>query len=368
LQLNEHTPDLVRDDKNRFIYEPDISNGIVTWTIPNVSVGQSIMIGNPFMAHLNFQEFADINKDAIQNQYKMAYGLATEENAEGKVNEFATLLWSEANYIYNAYELSPYIAPMQAFVVTSKVTANPLTLRADINSTDVNQGAAFRSASRPANTLEISAARGEHVSKALLLYRENASHHYIPEEDSYKLFSASDSVSVMVFTRSTDGYALDINSFGDLGQGISIGMRTNRPGEIRLKFSGMESFGERTVIYLHDMQTGAVVNLSETDEYLFEKSDSELYLENRFFLIFSDATGIHLPPVANILVQQLPGQTVRIASDSDSPLGRIQIINIQGNVLVSQEVTEAAYTFQAPAQGIYIVRVNGAVRKLRISN
>jgi hypothetical protein len=131
----------------------------------------------------------------------------------------------------------------------------------------------------------------------------------------------------------------------------------------------MESFGERTVIYLHDRQTGKVVNLSKTDEYSFNKSDSELYMENRFFLTFSDATGIHLLTVnTNIIMEQLPEQMVRIATESGSPLGRIQIVNIQGNVLLSQEVAEAAYTFQTPAPGIYIVRVNETVKKLKVKN
>jgi hypothetical protein len=260
---------------------------------------------------------------------------------------------------------------MQAFVVTPLKTEK-MTLKAQISDTEVNPaGSAFRSAQNaaPARTLRINAIRGEHVSQALVLQRENASHSYILTEDSRKLFPGSDKVSVMVYTRSSDGYALDINSFGNVGQEIPIGIRTTEPGEIRLKFSGMESFGERTVIYLHDRQEGRVVNLSKTDEYSFNKSDSELYLENRFFLTFSDAMGIHLPAVnTNIIMEQLPGQTVRIATENGSPLGRIKIVNIQGNILFSQEVAEAAYTFQAPTEGIYIVRVNETVRKLKVKS
>jgi hypothetical protein len=111
------------------------------------------------------------------------------------------------------------------------------------------------------------------------------------------------------------------------------------------------------------------VNLSETDEYPFEKQDSELYLENRFFLTFSDATDIHQPAInTNIEVQQMPGQAVRIATENGSPLGHVRITDIQGKVLFSRKITEASYVLQTPAPGIYILRVNETVKKLKVKN
>ncbi|MDR2057936.1 MAG: DUF4115 domain-containing protein, partial [Dysgonamonadaceae bacterium] len=94
----------------------------------------------------------------------------------------------------------------------------------------------------------------------------------------------------------------------------------------------------------------------------------ELYIENRFFLTFSGQADI--PPAnaarSNIIVQRLAPQTVRIASDSGSPLGRLQITDVQGKVIISREVKESSYTFRAPAPGVYIVRVgNSAGVRLR---
>jgi hypothetical protein len=370
LQLTERTPDLTRMFKGRFIYEPNIDDqGIVTWEIDNVAFDEAVLIGNPFLASLDFAAFATLNSGQIKNEYRLAYGVANSgPDSDGKVNEFVT--WkSEAS----VDPLNSYIPPMQSFIVTSQSNAGSLTLKADIKGTSVSETNRIlrgTQAALPEEALLISAIRGEHASKTLLLHRGNASHNYIPEEDSYKLFSENDSVSVNIYTRSMDGYALEINFFDNFGQGVPVGIRTVKPGAIRLKFSGMESFGDRTVIYLHDMLTGMQMRLSEMDnEYVFDKQDSELYLENRFFLTFANATDIQLPTVnTNIIVQQLAGQTVRIATDNGSQLGRMQIISIQGQVLVSQEVTESSYMFRAPTPGIYIVRVNETVRKLRVKN
>ena len=153
-----------------------------------------------------------------------------------------------------------------------------------------------------------------------------------------------------------------------------IGIRTVRPGEIRLKFSGTDRFDPGTFIYLHDLLSGLSVNLSETDEYVFEKRDRELYLENRFFLTFAQATDVRPSDAvgSNIVVHRLPGRSVRIASDNGSVPGRIQIADIRGKVLVSREVSGSSHEFQAPAPGVYIVRVGNAtgtaVKKLVVSD
>ncbi|MDR2058230.1 MAG: hypothetical protein LBP83_08155 [Dysgonamonadaceae bacterium] len=386
VQLGERTPDLNRERKNRFVYEGSIdSEGIVSWTVDNVAKDTMILTGNPFMAHLDFEAFAALNAGKIKDEYKLAYGVTptgTRESptgAEGKVREFVTRMKSGSGYVSvepysdGSPALTSYIAPMQAFVVTPLVSGT-LTLRANAGDTEVSPGAPLRSASAgaPFRTLKINALRAGHASQALLLLRENGSHDYISSEDSHKLFPGSDSVSVMVYTRSADGYALDINTIGDFSLEVPVGIRTARPGEIRLKFAGMESFDAGTSVFLHDRLSGTVVNLSETDEYVFEKYGGELYLENRFFLTFSGAVDIReIASGPDITIRRLAEGRVRIASNGGA-LGSIQITDIRGKVIVSQKVAEPFYEFHAPSPGIYIVRVSNSagtgVKKLGIGN
>jgi hypothetical protein len=385
-QLDERTPDLTRTRKNRFVYEGAIdANGIVTWQINDVKKDTMILIGNPFMAHLDFEKFAALNSAQIEDEYKFAYGVTSTgtetspSGSEGMVREFLTRRRDGAGYLNiepysDGSSLSSYIAPMQAFVIRPK-NNGVLTLKADIKDTGVKAGASFRSAQddSPERTLRINATRGNHTSQALLLQRENASHNYVPTEDSRKLFPGSDTVSVMVYTRSSDNYALDINAIGNLSQETPIGIRTSKQGDILLKFSGMESFDNGTVIYLHDRLSDLPpVNLTQTNEYSFKKLDSDLYLENRFFLTFSGGTDIRETPAADVVLQYLPDRTVHITTDNGSPLGQIQITDIQGKSIISQNVKESAYSFHSPSPGVYIVRVTNRtgtrVEKLGIKN
>jgi hypothetical protein len=260
---------------------------------------------------------------------------------------------------------------MQSFIVTPR-SANPgLKVNATMTTVSVEPENAFRSANSelPANRLDIFALRGSQLTKTLVLYDGTASTDYRPDEDSRKLFPVADPTSLLVYTRSKDDYALAINTSGGFDDAVALGIHTSEPGEITLRFTGMENFENNSRIRLHDIQENRIIDLSQHTEYTFTKDGEEPYLENRFFLTFSDATDIRLTPVnTSIVVQQLAGQTVRIATDNSTPLGRMQIINIQGQVLFSQEVTESSYVFRAPAPGIYIVRVNETVRKLRVKN
>ena len=59
--------------------------------------------------------------------------------------------------------------------------------------------------------------------------------------------------AMAVYTRSSDGYALDINLFGDCSQLIPLGIRTSETGTIDLQFEGVENFGG---VFLFDNLTG----------------------------------------------------------------------------------------------------------------
>jgi hypothetical protein len=135
--------------------------------------------------------------------------------------------------------------------------------------------------------LEIFAERGIQASKALLLYKEEASPDYRLHEDSYKLFPSDVTTQVMVYMRSCDGYALDINTIGGFREQVALGVYASEAGAITLRFAGMESLGN-VQIRLHDTRANRVIDLSEQSEYTFTKYDTEpLYLEDRFYLFLS---------------------------------------------------------------------------------
>ncbi|MDR1119300.1 MAG: hypothetical protein LBM08_00105, partial [Dysgonamonadaceae bacterium] len=266
------TYSIERDKNGRFIYEGEVNvNGDVTFP---VSGAGSVLIGNPFMAHLNFTEFYETNQQQLDSKgYKIVH-------SGTDIDNFYSYAWnegSEGKYITTdpleepAGESNGLIPPMQSFVVEVKNGVN--NLKANIynhTTTSIKPEDAFRSAapdaspsSRQLNILAVrNTGAGTEVSKAIVLQGDSYATHYIPSEDSYKLFVSkvydSDDVlkHVQLYTRSSDGYALDINFIGMSAEDITVPLciRTSEKGEIFLNFSGMESFGESTGIYLYDAQ------------------------------------------------------------------------------------------------------------------
>jgi hypothetical protein len=205
--------------------------------------------------------------------------------------------------------------------------------------------------------LEIFAERGEQVSKALLLYKENASPDYHSHEDSYKLFPSDATTQVMVYMRSRDGYALDINTIGGFKEQVALGVYASEAGAITLRFAGMESLGSSIQIRLHDTKTNRVVNLSQESEYTFTKYDTEaLYLEDRFYLSFDGWTALDVPDYSGISVTG-NHREIHILSNDGRPLGSVRVFDLQGRCLLSTEAETSSYFYQPNQPGVYIIKV-----------
>ncbi|MDR1119805.1 MAG: hypothetical protein LBM08_02695, partial [Dysgonamonadaceae bacterium] len=177
---------------------------------------------------------------------------------------------------------------------------------------------------------------------------------------------------IQVYTRSSDGYALDINSIGKSEQDITIPLciRTSEKGEIVLNFSGMDSFGESTGIYLYDTQyPKRLIDLKTQPEYAFEKTENDLYLENRLSLIIGTSTRpLGLGEVSNTSAARIisqPHRTLRIVSENGKALSDIRITDSWGRTLVNVPIVSSSiYEYQTPTPGIYIVHVGTAVKKV----
>jgi hypothetical protein len=206
--------------------------------------------------------------------------------------------------------------------------------------------------------LEILATRNDERSKAIVLYNNNASNTYDPSEDSYKLFMESLQTPVQVYTRSSDGYALDINATGNTIAVIPLGIRTSAAGSITLTFSGMESL-DGTKLYLHDTKEQITIDLSLQAEYPFtKKAEDALYLEDRFYLSASPNAPTDLREVEEMPVSILSvAGGIEILSRDGSPIRSIRIANTQGRYLVNEEHLSVVNGHYPLAAGIYIVRV-----------
>jgi hypothetical protein len=259
--------------------------------------------------------------------------------------------------------VAPTIAPMQSFIVIAK-KANP-QIKAPVTTMTTTPGNTLRAANKEIKVLSIVAQKEDEIDKALLIGA--GSNVFNAEEDSYKFFPNNNDKALLVYTRSSDGYALDINSFGNYNDVITLGIKTSQAGQITLKFSGVESFADDATLYLNDTKESRTINLSLQDEYTFTKTaDEDLYLENRFFLSWIPNAPTDLKNVEQDgIVIQSSGRNIEIISKNGSPLNNVRIDDTQGRSLISKaHYGASSYHFEAPAAGVYLVKVQSQVKKV----
>lgn len=359
----DRTPLLDRSQNGRFIYEGEMdSDGNVDLhASPCNTADEYVLVGNPFMAHLDFAAFAERNKSLIANEFKLAYGIAGEA---GKVNDFVAYKLVGGTYVSTGMDEMNLIAPMQSFLVKSTQAATP-ALKANIKEVSAGAGVKLRGSlvNEPLAKLEVVA---EHAGlsslKALLIYHEDGSNTYASDEDSYKLFSKSAQRSVLLYTRSSDGYALDINTIGQLDETIGLGLRTSATGEITLRFSGVEQYPANIRVSLYDALLDQSIDLTEVDAYTFVKDDSSLYLEDRFRIVFTErqTTGIesHQQADASVVLINSGTRELQVRTTNGESISSIAIFDLQGqNILTEVGLQSNTHTVQLPVEGIYVVKV-----------
>ena len=367
---------LDRIHSGRFIYESVINGTNVSLTHSPLVSGQYILIGNPFMAQLDFMAFAAANSELIYPQYQLALGVNTA--VPGTKNNLGMFSIVGGNPVSTNPALTRYIAPMQSFIVRARTNGGQLvanisdhtatrtvdaaannalqnTLRSDRNQTDKSM-------------LHITASRGTQHNTAVLVYWIGGDRNFRPLTDSRKIFGEHSQAAVSVFLLSGDGYALGINTTNDLTNIVPIGIRTSVRGNITLSFSGMESFGN-TTIFLHDSRTGQVVNLSQTNTFTFNKDEEELFVNNRLYLRFENntiTTNTNNTDNGQVVVFSSSLGILSIVSSGGENLGSIEILDIKGRAVIRESNIQTAMYNTHIAQGVYFVRVLGETKKIII--
>jgi hypothetical protein len=360
------TPNLERTYSGRFIYESviDASNNVSLTGSPCSATESPVLVGNPFPAHLDMNQFLTDNAD-IYDGYKLASGVNI--GADGKMNDMVSYKKIGGAWYTTSptdEDITPatqMIAPMQSFIVISKVT-NPVIKANAENHTALSPGNTLRSATlpQPGKALGITATRDNHKSRALLLQFPNSTDAYSPEEDSYRLFPESTLASLSVYTRSSDGYALDINSVQDLNRSVPLCLRTSEKGQITLSFSNAENFAATSPLYLHDLKLNRCIDLHQQSEYIFDKDDNSLYLEDRFVLSsVASPTGINQTDAGRIIIQQTADGAIHILSNTEASLRDLSITDVQGRILAKETNAAIPYIYKVATPGVYIVRVSG---------
>ena len=266
-------------DGYRFIYEgTETSDGEWQVTLKNTEgynngKTSTFLLGNPFMAHVDIQEFLEENKSVLSQEVKVYDGntLNSEIKADG------TLLSSSGGDAY------AYIAPMQSvFVTANNNEQSSITVTFTENMLTQKPGDKVRSRAVSSaiqqKGIRITATDGDAESRCLLLKRSGATDAYRAGEDAEVLIDPATAPGVVVFTVADDK-ALDIQQFR-AAERIPLGFVVKeKSARATLKFSFTEKEWNGWV--LKDTETGERYDLKTGNIVIgnLKSNIGRLYLE-----------------------------------------------------------------------------------------
>jgi hypothetical protein len=165
--------------------------------------------------------------------------------------------------------------------------------------TEISTVNKLRSApSEPLESLLISLSDGDdrRVNRSALLLREDigATMAYDAAVDVYKMFLINDTEAMNVYLMTQEGYYMDVKNLSDLDNvSMRIGYQTRKTGTFAIGFEKIWSFAKGYDIYLIDKYLNKTVNLRISSIYIFDKTTTDEFTNDRFELRFErKGTGI----------------------------------------------------------------------------
>ena len=361
------TRPIPRVDEHRFIYEPEINAfGEFPLHVSADNAYQMVLVGNPFMSHLDFNAFFQLNGPSGGDWIKNRFYVVDETG----------------NYIsYNASTgqstgmpgLSPYIAPLQSFLVETGDSFSQLYANVDMMRSipgEKLRSAASEDVSKPVLTMELTDLSTGQKNRALLLLNPESSQAY-DDHDVPKIMpvmmknGAAQPIPASIFSRSSDGTALDMNQIPAIEEGllIPIGIRSGKAGMYRISISTLSGFDSEYHFYLVDSKSDGS---SSTEHDLrfdfiidFEKPTPEEILDNRFYLSFKrNTTGIVAAPVVSSpgIEAYTSGNMLHVFTTDGSSLEEVQLYDLQGRMISQAKGVGRELIIPVSTEQIYIIR------------
>ena len=155
---------------------------------------------------------------------------------------------------------SRYIPPSQGFFIT--VSNNgPYRLGLD-NKVRKHKSKKNRSVNMKENSLKIILADEEFADEMIISFTEEATDLFDGENDAYKM-KESDPSRTIIYSKTSDGIELSINSFPELrkDKSIPLYLGSGAAGIKEFSIVGLEGFDSEVDIFLEDLKLGLVVDM-----------------------------------------------------------------------------------------------------------
>lgn len=342
-----------RTKSGRFIFDGTGANGAdIPLSLNAPENGRLVMVANPFMAHIDFDEFYEKNKTLIKSEYR----LPNDNNND---------------YLYykkgqpGASSLSRYIAPMQSFIVEAIAPFTSLNINGTMTSIVV--GTSLRNTPEVTDNihLPIQVTQEGHTGKTFLLLNNNFNNDYFGMEDIMCLFDtiSTDIRPISIYTKSDDHKRVVLNAMNNDkfdGAIIPIGMRTPSTKPLTINVGNLSAIPVGTDIFLYDAQEDKNYNLKINSSYTFStiNLDKYLFLENRFFLrIVNNSTDITTEEVEKENSVRIYSRNGQMNIQSLNQMEHIAIYSIQGQLLYQSEPNAYTSNISLNSMELYVVKI-----------
>ena len=321
--------------------------------------GDIVLVGNPYMSALDYDEFEKANTGKVGKTYEIYAGNSTYYAYNGGFTNPNKGPIKEA--------VSKYIAPMQSFLIEIPAGYNSSTLTLKFTpamAEQPNTATKLRAAAQKSySLLNITASNTHGSTDATLIQYDEAQDGFGDGWDiSMKLAKPDELPRVYTIAKvlnSTDKRAAVQNVFKSKDILIPIGVTSTAKVNTELKLTGMDNYDAK--IYLVDSQSPTDVDISGMDSYSvnfdFQPANGN-EIENRFFLrIVSNPVSIDTNVEAEITVYTSKDDVVVL---SPSAIKAVSVYDAQGKLLRREDGKESlSMTVENVLQtkGVYVVYV-----------
>ena len=334
------------------------TDGLKNWplklhyTAPENETSTVFLVGNPFMAHINIQEF--LKENATITSVKVYDG-----------NAANSMIESDGKLLTNGTDEWTSIAPMQSFFVTVKDAAKTV----DISFTEAmletqtqgNQPLRIRpNRKEEVSTVVVQAQTDSIRSQAKVVFQAEASEAYEAQEDAALLLDEDVKPKVAVYTLAGN-QATDIQQCPDADV-ILLGMTLQEPAPLTVSLQ--QTAGKTWSLY--DAWTNTVYACDSVNTVHFNSMDTNV---GRFALVRSDKMDVLQAAKQEVLLQRTATNRVSVQAPLSTTLLRCEVFTMEG-ARVSQWVGNAPRLDNLKiARGCNLIRVclsDGTVKSFKM--
>jgi hypothetical protein len=318
--------------------------------------GGFALIGNPYMAVLDFNELYNANQGVLENKYYIWKDAGTGTGA-GSYDVYSSGIG----------DLNGLIAPLQGFIVAGKAD-NPDTspsLQFNESWAKVNKNIKLRSSASKENQLKIVASNPVMETAAYIAKREGGQDEF-GNMDARKIMNGISNVPEIYTLKPSKGspVAVAINIIGNDEQLIPVCLSTSYEGDITLTFSGMDSY--KANLTLIDLADNTEIDLTGLTSYDYEVNytpkevkGEPVACDDRFFIrISKTVTGLNDITAEKVIVYESNG-LIQVVSNALNPIKEVAVYDLQVVLLHKANAINAiSHTINRNrVTGVYVVRV-----------